>query len=113
MEAQLQKVIFKPRDSFGITLTWKCETFKDMEVDSDWLEIWSFMPTLMKLPESFDEHKLKCEKCSSENLLLMCTTGKYLFNRFKDRRPWINRLMEFVTPERFLKLKAIFDRRII
>lgn len=113
MEAQLQRTIFKPRDCFGITLTWKCETFKDMEVDDTWLEIWSFMPTLMKLPESFEEHSKKCQGCSTNKVESMCDAGKYLFKKFSDRRPWINRLLEFVTPDRYVKLKAVFDRRNI
>jgi hypothetical protein len=112
MEAQLQKVIFKPRDCFGITLTWKCDTFRDMEVDSDWLEVWSFMPSLMKLPESWQTHVQHCESCSQGNYNLYCKEGKLLF-RFKDKLSWTERLIEFVGPDRYLKLKAIFDRRII
>lgn len=111
MEAQLQGVIWKPRDCFGITLTWKCDTFRDMEVDQDWLEIWSFMPSLMKLPEVWSTHIQHCTQCKMD-ANIMCREGKLLF-KHRDKPSWTERLIEFVGPDRYVKLKAIFDRRII
>lgn len=83
-ECSLQHTIFKPRDCFGLTLTWKCETFRDMEVDETWLKVWMFMPTMMKLPPVKNGDK-----------------------------SWLDRLILLLGEKTYRKFAQVFENRII
>lgn len=83
MDCILENSIFRPSNVFGITVTLKCETFKNMEIDENWLECWSFFPAMMKLPE-----------------------------KHNGRKPWLDRIIELLGPERYPILKAVFERRM-
>lgn len=84
-DCNLQRTIFKPKDAFGITITMKCETFTDMEIDDTWLKVWLFMPCQMKLPET-------------EN-------GK--------DKPWLDRIILLLGEKTYLKFRQVFANRII
>lgn len=84
MDCILERSIMKPKNIFGLTLTMKCETFRGMVIDEDWLECWSFFPVLMDLPEAK-----------------------------KNPKPWLDRIIQLLGPERYPRLKAVFERRVI
>lgn len=82
--ACLENTIFKPREIFGITMTLTCASFQNMEIDENWLECWLMLAALMKLPDPK-----------------------------KVEKPWLDRLILLLGPDRYVKLKAVFNRRII
>jgi uncharacterized protein YjbI with pentapeptide repeats len=87
--ACLEKTIFKPRDVFGLTVTLKCETFQNMEVDEDWLECWLMLAAIMKLPKPRKQEGIP------------------------EKKPWLDRFILLLGEERYVRLKAVFNRRII
>src|SRR5712675_605098 len=108
----LQGTIFKPKDCFGITLTWKCETFMDMEVDETWMKVWLFMPSLMKLPTG-----VECAQCKkSEYNNCHIRNNEYYDHEYiidASKKTWSDKLMLFLGTETWTKMKAVFNRRII
>jgi hypothetical protein len=77
-DAILERTKFFPKECFGITLTLKCETFKDMEIEPTWLLCWMFFPSLMNVPEKV-----------------------------------LDKLIQFIGPDRYIRFKAVFNRRVI
>ena len=57
-DANLSKTIMKPKDCFGISLTFTCDTVMDMQVSEKWYHMWLFMAGLMKPPSDEDRLKL-------------------------------------------------------
>lgn len=51
LEACLENVDFRPRDMFGIGLSFHCRTFANMKVDHEVMKLWFFIPTMWQLPE--------------------------------------------------------------
>ena len=88
-DCNLQRTIFKPKDVFGITITMKCETFTDMEIDEDWLKVWLFMPAQMKLPE---------------------LSEKQISNKEK---PWLDRVIILLGEKTYLQYRKVFANRIV
>jgi len=89
MDANLQRTIMKPKDAFGMTLTMKCESFTDMEIDDIWLRVWLFLPCQMKLPS---------------------LSPKQIGNNEKS---WLDKIIILLGEKTYVKYRSIFANRII
>jgi uncharacterized protein YjbI with pentapeptide repeats len=89
MDANLQRSIMKPKDAFGMTLTMKCESFTDMEIDDTWLKVWLFLPAQMKLPELSEKQISNGEKT------------------------WLDKIIILLGEKTYVKFRSIFANRIV
>ena len=87
-DCELQDTIFYPRDCFGMTITLRCDTYQGMEIDPIWLQVWQFIPCVMKLPERKENG-----------------------NIIKDY--WLNKIIAMIGSSAYLKMKQIFSNRVI
>lgn len=80
-DARLGATVFEPSDAYGITITLACQTFINMKVSQLWWYCWLILLSMMQ----------PAQEPITENL--------------KDK------LIAMIGAVRYVKLKAMFDRR--
>jgi hypothetical protein len=80
-DAQLAGTVFEPRDCFGLTLTMQCKTFDKMKVSPMWWYSFIAFAALM-LPGSV-----------------------------KEQEDLLNRLIQCIGPERYVRLRTLLAKR--
>lgn len=80
-DAKLGLTVFEPRDCFGLTVTLQCATFDKMKVSPMWWYVWAMFGALMQP------------------------------GGVRETEEMHNRLIQMIGAQRFVKLRALLQKR--